>query len=276
MLRRALGVFREDLHAVFERDPAAKNVVEVVLAYPGLHAIWLHRVAHALHRQGVPVLPRLLSHFNRFVTGIEIHPGARIGRRFMIDHGMGVVIGETAEIGDDCMLYQGVSLAIVHTHDVPSLRGAKRHPTLLNSVTVGAGAKILGAITVGEGAYIGAGSVVMRDVPAHTTVVGVPGRVVAERDPETGERRRVVTEQRGQVSLPDPELELIRALHSRVRELEERLNALEARPGTARDIRLEREAAWGAAGTPVPAGAGGASPARAFEEQVRAMEGWKD
>ncbi|HET7768984.1 MAG TPA: serine O-acetyltransferase [Chloroflexota bacterium] len=267
MLWRALAVLREDLQAVFDRDPAAKNVVEVILAYPGLHAIWLHRIAHQLYRAGVPVVPRLISHFSRFLTGIEIHPGARIGRRLFIDHGMGVVVGETAEIGNDCLLYQGVSLAIVHTHDVPSLRGTKRHPTLLNEVTVGAGAKILGAITIGDGAMIGAGSVVTRDIPAHATVVGA-NRIVAERDPETGQLRKV-TDRQGQMSLPDPELELIRALHARVRELEARLHALETRPGAVRDIRLEGTGP--VPGTPVPA-----DPARAFEERVRAMEGWKD
>ena len=270
MLWRALTVLREDLQAVFDRDPAAKNTLEVVLAYPGLHAIWLHRLAHLLYGAGLPVIPRVLSHVNRFLTGIEIHPGAKIGRRFMIDHGMGVVIGETAEIGDDCLLYQGVSLAIVHTQDVPSLRGKKRHPTLGNNVTVSAGAKILGAITIGDGANIGAGSVVTRDVPPHATVVGV-NRIVAELDPETGEKRRV-SDRQGQMSLPDPELELIRALHARVRELEARLHALETRPGAIRDIRLEGAGA-GAAGTPVPVPA---DPARAFEERVRAMEGWKD
>ena len=256
---------------MFDRDPAAKNVLEVVLAQPGLHAVWLHRIAYALHVARVPLLPRLVSHFNRFITGIEIHPGARIGRRFFIDHGMGVVIGETAEIGDDCVLYQGVSLAIVHTHDIPSLRGAKRHPTLMNDVTVGAGAKILGAITIGESANIGAGSIVTRDVPAHATVVGA-NRIVAERDPETGQLRKV-SDRQGQMSLPDPELELIRALHARVRELEARLHALETRPGAVRDIRLEGAGAGPAAGGPVPVPT---DSARAFEERVRAMEGWKD
>ena len=223
---RALQVMREDLQAVFERDPAAKNVVEVVLAYPGLHAVWLHRLAHRLHCRGTPVIPRLISHFSRFVTGVEIHPGARIGRRFFIDHGMGVVIGETTEIGDDVTLYQGVSLAIYHTHDVPRLRGRKRHPTLGNGVTVGVGAKILGAITVGDCAIIGAGSVVTRDVPPHTTVVGVPGRVVVERDPTTGEQRRVDDDTR-KVSLPDPEREVINCLHAKVAELEERIALME-------------------------------------------------
>ncbi len=230
---RALATVREDIQAVYERDPAAKNLLELLLAYPGLHAIWLHRLAHWLHQAGVPVLPRLISHFNRFITGIEIHPGAKIGRRFFIDHGMGVVIGETAEIGDDVTLYQGVTLGIYHTHAAHKLRGVKRHPTLRDRVTVGVGAKILGAITVGEGATIGSGSVVTKDVPPYTTVMGVPGRVVWETNPETGERRRVDPQPR-LVNLPDPELEVIRCLHNKVLELEQRLEALEHRGAGAR------------------------------------------
>jgi serine O-acetyltransferase len=238
--RRVLRVLREDLEAVFDRDPAAKNVIEVVLTQPGLHAIWLHRIAHALLQGGVPVLPRLVSHFNRFVTGIEIHPGATIGRMCFIDHGMGVVIGETAEIGDHVTLYQGVTLGISHTRDVRSLRGKKRHPTLEDNVTVTVGAKILGAITIGHGAIVGAGSVVVRDVPPHTTVVGVPGRVVVERDPQTGTERRVDGPAPRTVDLPDPELELIRGLHERVVELEGRLASLEERPtaSSAKNIRV--------------------------------------
>ncbi len=238
--RRVLRILREDLEAVFDRDPAAKNVFEVVLTQPGLHAIWLHRIAHALLEQGVPVVPRLVSHFNRFVTGIEIHPGAKIGRMCFIDHGMGVVIGETAEIGDHVTLYQGVTLGISHTRDVRSLRGKKRHPTLEDNVTVTVGAKILGAITIGHGAIVGAGSVVVRDVPPHTTVVGVPGRVVVERDPQTGAERRVDGPAPRTVDLPDPELELIRGLHERVVELETRLATLEERPSTSgsKNIRV--------------------------------------
>lgn len=239
MLKRTLAMLREDLEAVFDRDPAARNVFEVILTQPGLHAVWLHRVAHRLLKAGVPVVPRLISHANRFLTGIEIHPGATIGRKLFIDHGMGVVIGETAEIGDHVTLYQGVTLGIAHTRDVRSLRGKKRHPTLGDHVTVTVGAKILGAITVGEGAIVGAGSVVVRDVPAHTTVVGVPGRVVVERDPATGAERRVSEPAPRTVDLPDPELDLIRGLHARVRELEERLATIEKRSTTGRDIRLQ-------------------------------------
>jgi serine O-acetyltransferase len=223
-------VLATDVQAAFDGDPAAKSTDETIFCYPGLLAITVQRLAHELHNLGVPLLPRIMTEYAHSLTGIDIHPAAKLGASFFIDHGTGVVIGETAEIGDDCVLYQGVSLAIVHTHDIPSLRGAKRHPTLLNDVTVGAGAKILGAITIGDGAIVGAGSVVTRDIPAHATVVGA-NRIVAERDPETGQLRKV-TDRQGQMSLPDPELELIRALHARVRELEARLHALETRPGS--------------------------------------------
>lgn len=266
MLRQALRVFREDLSAVYERDPAAKNTLEIVLTQPGLHAVWLHRIAHSLHHAGIPVVPRLVSHFNRFMTGIEIHPGAKIGRKLFIDHGMGVVIGETAEIGDHVTLYQGVTLGISHTRDVRSLRGKKRHPTLANHVTVTVGAKILGAITVGEGAIVGAGSVVVKDVPAHTTVVGVPGRVVVERDPTTGTERRVTDGAPRTVDLPDPELDLMRGLMVRVQELEARLAAVERRPAGSRNIRLEDRAR--------PNGAQHAEGS--VEARIKAMEGWKD
>jgi serine O-acetyltransferase len=222
-----LRAIRSDLHAVFDRDPAARNVVEVVLAYPGLHAIWMHRLAHRLHQTGLPVVPRLISHFNRFVTGIEIHPGARIGQGLFIDHGMGVVIGETAEIGDNCTLYQGVTLGIYHAQGARGLRGTKRHPTLKNGVIAGVGAKILGAITVGEGAIVAPGAVVTKDVPDHSTVMGIPARVVIVRDPETGEKRRVDAPARV-ADLPDPVLELIRCMQEKIAELEGRLRSVEA------------------------------------------------
>ncbi|HEY7118731.1 MAG TPA: serine O-acetyltransferase [Tepidisphaeraceae bacterium] len=224
---RALQVMQEDLQTVFDRDPAAKNVVELVLAYPGLHAIWLHRLAHKLHRQGVPVLPRLISHLGRFVTGIEIHPGAKIGRRFFVDHGMGVVIGETAEIGDDVLLYQDVTLGIYHAHNARSLRGTKRHPTLRDGVIVGVGAKILGAVTVGEGATIAPGAVVTKDVEPHTTVVGIPARPVVARDPLSGEKRRIDIGRGRVADLADPEIEVIRCLHAKVAELEHRIARME-------------------------------------------------
>lgn len=166
------SLIREDIQAFFDRDPAARSGAEVILCYPGLHAVWIHRVANRLWRWKRRLLARMLSHFARQITGIEIHPGATIGRRFVIDHGMGVVIGETSEIGDDVMLYQQVTLGGT------SLAKQKRHPTIRNGVIVGAGAKVLGAITVDEGAKIGAGAIVVRDVPAGATVVGVAGRVL--------------------------------------------------------------------------------------------------
>lgn len=224
---------REDVQSVIDRDPAARSRLEVVLTTPGLHAIWTHRLAHGLHRRGLPLVARVISHVSRFLTGIEIHPGAQIGRGFFIDHGMGVVIGETAEIGDHVTLYQGVTLGIYHTANASQMRGAKRHPTLRDGVTVTVGAKILGAITIGEGAIVGAGSVVTRDVPPHTTVVGVPGRVVAERDPDTGLSRRIDQSARLNVDLPDPVLEVVRGLHEQVVRLEKRVAELEGSPDLA-------------------------------------------
>ena len=163
-----------DLRAAQQRDPAARGAIDVILSYPGFHAIAAHRFIHALHRSGIPLLPRWLSNVNRFFTGIEIHPNARIGPGFFIDHGMGVVIGETAEVGENCTIYQGVTLGGT------SLSHGKRHPTLGNNVTVGVGAAILGAITVGDNAKIGGGSVVVRNVPPNATAVGVPARVVMQ------------------------------------------------------------------------------------------------
>jgi serine O-acetyltransferase len=162
--------FIEDIRNVFTKDPAARSLVEVLLCYPGLHALWLHRFAHRLWRLGLALPARLVAHFSRWITGIEIHPGVRIGRRFFIDHGMGVVIGETAEIGDDVLMYQGVVLGGT------SLEKKKRHPTIGNGVVIGSGAIVLGAITIGDRARVGAGSVVMKDVPCDTTVFGVPAR----------------------------------------------------------------------------------------------------
>jgi len=194
-----------------ERDPAATSALEVVLAYPGFHARQIHRLAHALYQRRLRLLARLVSHVGRALTGIEIHPGARIGEGLFIDHGMGVVIGETAEIGDNCTLYQGVTLGGTSTKRV------KRHPTLGNNVTVGAGARLIGAITVGDNVRIGAGSVVLTNVPPNATVVGVPGHIVAYHDPGDDTTLR----------LPDPEWDIIRQLEEKVKELEERLAALE-------------------------------------------------
>ncbi len=163
---------REDIRCVFERDPAARSTLEVILTSPGLHAILIHRLAHRLWRAGWKLLARTIAHVSRWLTGVEIHPGARIGRRFVIDHGMGVVVGETSEVGDDCTLYHGVTLGGTTWQKV------KRHPTLGDNVVVGAGAKILGPIFVGDNARIGSNSVVVKDVPAGATVVGIPGHVV--------------------------------------------------------------------------------------------------
>ena len=206
-----LARIREDVQTAYRHDPAALSSVEILLAYPGLHAIWLHRVAHWLHSQKVPIVPRLLSHLSRFLTGVEIHPGAIIGRRCFIDHGMGTVIGETARIGDDVVLYQGVTLG-----GTGKERG-KRHPTLGDGVVVGVGAQVLGAITIGNGTKVGAGAVVLRDVPSHCTVVGVPGRVVAYQNPVDGQVER----------LPDPEAEMLRCLQQKIFELEDRIVVLE-------------------------------------------------
>ena len=171
-------LLREDLRTIFAKDPAARSAIEVLFCYPGLHAIWSHRVAHFLWRHHLRLLGRLMSHTARFVTGIEIHPGAKIGRRFFIDHGMGVVIGETSEVGDDVLLYQGVVLGGM-THEKK-----KRHPTLGNGVVVGAGAILLGDIVIGNEARVGAGSVVVTSIDSKTTVVGVPARVVRRERPE--------------------------------------------------------------------------------------------
>ena len=204
-----------DIQATRERDPAAVSNLEVILAYPGFHARQFHRLAHALYRLRVPLVPRLISHLSRFLTGIEIHPGAKIGEGLFIDHGMGVVIGETTEVGDNCSLFQGVTLGGTST------KRAKRHPTLGNNVVVGAGANVIGAIHVGDNARIGAGSVVATSVPENATVVGVPGHVVAFHDPGDDTV----------VRLPDPEWDRIQALEERIRVLEERLRALENQAG---------------------------------------------
>jgi serine O-acetyltransferase len=207
--------FREDIATIRERDPAARSTIEIILAYPGLHAVLVYRVAHALWGANRLTSARVLSHLGRFLTGIEIHPGATIGRRFFIDHGMGVVIGETAIVGDDVTLYQGVTLG-----GTGKERG-KRHPTLGNDIIVGVGAKVLGAIEIGDGARIGGGSVVLKDVPPHTTAVGVPARAVAWTDPESG-----LTERKEH--LPDPTRETLRVLADRIDELEQRLREMEA------------------------------------------------
>jgi len=202
---------REQIDTVFRGDPAAKSAVEIFFCYPGFHSILLHRAAHRFYTAGFTLLARIVSQFNRTVTGIEIHPGATIGRRCFIDHGMGVVIGETTEIGDDVLLYQGVTLGGTGKEK------GKRHPTIGNNVVIGTGAKILGNITIGAHTKIGAGSVVIRSVPDHSTVVGVPGRVV---------RAGVDTGDLEHGTLPDPEGQAIDDLTKRIEQLEAQLKLL--------------------------------------------------
>lgn len=204
---------REEIKAIQSRDPAARSSLEVVLAYPGFHAVQVHRLSHRMYERQFFLPARLISHLARFLTGIEIHPGASIGDRVFIDHGMGVVIGETAVVGDDCTLYQGVTLG-----GTGKARG-KRHPTLESNVTVGVGAKILGDVVIGENARIGGGAVVLRDVPAHTTAVGIPARAVGWTDPLSGETRRVET-------MPDPQRDALLAITQRIEELEEETRKL--------------------------------------------------
>jgi len=203
---------REQVDTIFREDPAAKSVVEILLCYPGFHAILLHRLAHKLYTARIPLVPRVISQISRFLTGIEIHPGATIGRRFFIDHGAGVVIGETTEIGDDCLIYQGVTLGGTGNEK------GKRHPTLGDRVVVGTGAKVLGGIRIGDDVKIGAGSVVVHPVPDGATVVGIPGRVVRTRREAAGLLEHG--------NLPDPEGQEIEELTRRVAELETQLRLL--------------------------------------------------
>jgi len=207
---------KEQTETVFRNDPAARSVVEILLCYPGFHAVLAHRLAHWLYKAGVPLLPRLISQTSRLLTGIEIHPGATIGRRFFIDHGMGVVVGETAEIGDDVILYQGVTLGGTGNEK------GKRHPTLGNHVVVGSGAKVLGNISIGDHVKVGAGSVVVKAVPDHSTVVGVPGRIVRMHGQALEEEGNVLEHGK----LPDPEAQEIEDLRRRMEALESRLKEL--------------------------------------------------
>jgi len=212
MAPKMFSNIREQFDTVFKRDPAARSVLEIILCYPGFHAVLIHRIAHGVYQRGWFTLARVISQFTRAATGIEIHPGAKIGRRFFIDHGMGIVIGETSEIGDDVLMYQNVTLG-------GTGKGTgKRHPTIGNEVIIGTGAKILGNIRVGDHVKVGAGSVVVRSVPDHSTVVGVPGRVVgdANADLDTLEHGK----------LPDPEGQAIDELTKRVAELESMVRAL--------------------------------------------------
>ena len=221
-MTRAWETFLSDLRAPLERDPAADGILDIVLSYPGFHAITAHRALHAMYKAGVPVLPRFLAHIVRFATGIEIHPGAMIGEGFFIDHGMGVVIGATTIIGRNVTLYQGVTLGGT------SLKPGKRHPTLLDDVVVGVGAAILGDILVGEGAHVGAGSVVVKDVPPGATVVGIPGRVVSKDGKPAPDTDHAEPTARAQVQMPDPTATMIARLEARIRTLEERLRIAQA------------------------------------------------
>lgn len=217
---------KEDINCVFERDPAARTAFEVLTTYPGVHAVLLHRLSHWLWQRGFKWLARMLSHIGRFLTGIEIHPGARLGRRFFIDHGMGVVIGETSEIGDDVTLYHGVTLGGT------SWQKGKRHPTLQDNVVVGAGAKILGPITIGANARIGSNAVVVKDIPPGASVVGVPGNIVTPK-PDATRRRQEMAKRIGfdaygaTQDMPDPLTNAINSLLDHIHGLEERLDALQ-------------------------------------------------
>lgn len=216
-VRRWRDLLHEDIQTVYRKDPAARSTWEVLTCYPGLHAIWLHRLAHGLWERGYLLLARLVSHMGRFLTGIEIHPGARIGRRFFVDHGSGVVIGETAEVGDDVLMYQGAVLGGTSSERV------KRHPTVGDGVVIGANATILGDITVSSGSKVGSGSVVVQSVPAGATVVGIPGRVVRVNgrrpSPPAGDLL-------DHGYLPDPVVETLRCLVDRVELLETQLRRM--------------------------------------------------
>ncbi|MEC1291840.1 serine O-acetyltransferase [Bacillus mojavensis] len=203
-------MLKEDIDTVFDQDPAARSYFEVILTYSGLHAIWAHRIAHALYKRKFYFLARLISQVSRFFTGIEIHPGATIGRKFFIDHGMGVVIGETCEIGNNVTVFQGVTLG-----GTGKERG-KRHPTIKDDALIATGAKVLGSITVGEGSKIGAGSVVLHDVPDYSTVVGIPGRVVVQNGKKI---KRDLNHQ----DLPDPVADRFKSLEQQILELKTEL-----------------------------------------------------
>ena len=205
--------FKSDIAIIKERDPAARGILEILLCYPGFQAIFIHRFTHTLWKYKIPIIPRLLSQINRSLTGIEIHPGAKIGKKVFIDHGMGVVIGETAEIGDNCLLYQGVTLGGTGKNH------GKRHPTLKKNVVIGAGAKVLGSIIIGPNTRIGAGSVVVRSVASNSTVVGVPGRVVHQSG--------VKINPLAHSALPDAEATVIRNLMDRIDQLENQINRLQ-------------------------------------------------
>ena len=218
-----LSRMREDIQTVFHHDPAARTTLEVVLAYPGVHAIWLHRLAHWFWRHHLKLLARLVSEFSRFTTGIEIHPGATIGRRLFIDHGMGVVMGETAEIGDDVLIYQGVTLGGT------SLKKEKRHPTIEDHVMVSAGASVIGPVRIGRGSRIGAGAVVVSSAPPYSTIVGIPGKVIE------GESARQDVAELEHGKLPDPVARAINNLVEKMNRLGVRMEEIEERQDCVED-----------------------------------------
>jgi serine O-acetyltransferase len=225
------NTLKEDIQVVFQRDPAARNIWEVVLTYPGFHAILIHRLAHSLWLRRLPTLARFVSHVGRFLTGIEIHPGAKIGRRLFIDHGMGVVIGETAEIGDDVTIYQGVTLGGTSTERI------KRHPTIEESVTIFSGATVLGPVTVGRHSRVGAGSVLVTSVPPHSTVVGVPGKVVKIEAKHTPAGKAIID--LNSADLPDPVQRALTSALEQVEQLEKRVSELHARQGGLEEKQAE-------------------------------------
>ena len=210
MLDRAIHHIKDDIKTIYDKDPAARNILEVIFCYPGLHALLMHRLSHKLYKWKIPFIPRYISFIMRILTGIEIHPGAQIGDRFFIDHGEGVVIGETTIIGDDVLIYQQVTLGVTGKDT------GKRHPTIGNGVIVGAGAKVLGNITIGNNSRIGAGSVVVDNVPEHATVVGIPGKVVIQKVPD---ENGTLMHNR----IPDPVMCKLNRLTYEVKELQEKL-----------------------------------------------------
>lgn len=220
MFYKLFDIIKQDIQVIFDRDPAAKSVLEVILCYPGFHAILLHRIAHFFYKANLLLIARFISQINRFLTGIEIHPGARIGKGFFIDHGMGVVIGETTEIGENVTLYQGVTLGGTGKEK------GKRHPTLGNNIVVGSGAKVLGPLQIGDNCKIGAGAVVLDDVPDNSTVVGVPGKAVVRKKIDYAKQDFTKVDLNHHL-LPDPVADMMRSLQKKIEDLEQRLKKLE-------------------------------------------------
>lgn len=253
------NTIRQDIYSVFDRDPAARSVLEIIFCYPGLHAVWFYRIAHWLWTRKLYFLGRFTSHLGRLLTGIEIHPGAQIGKKFFIDHGMGVVIGETAEIGDNVTLYHGVTLGGVTWDKV------KRHPTIGDNVVIGSGAKVLGPFTVGKGAKIGSNSVVVKEVPPQATVVGIPGRVVMQAEPKAEEVRPDLEHGK----LPDPEAKAISCLFDQIRTLEKRVESLTERLAAA-ERRPTKTASGKRSSTPKSAAGEAASRAAGSAAEKKA------